>query len=200
LYVSYSTSLTTLARIQLKIADERGIKLLLASLSEEKDSNAPIDITFQCAICEILANCCERVKVRIMFRKTKGLVRVLKFLLIYQDFFDQYKKAVREADPYSYTSTHRRSASAPGTRPLTARSGATTPTRVPNTSRRGSSILRPDNLHNLNRKVGQKLIIIYNASRVLWKASKSSTLEFVFLTLRKKSRINSKNGGYSCVG
>jgi hypothetical protein len=155
--------------------------LLLTSLGDESDSSPP-DITFQCSVCEILANCCERVKVRKLFRKTKGLVRVLKFLLLYQGFFDSYKKAIKQADPNTYNqlqSGRPRGSVTPGRSNL---SSTGTPQTGRSSSRRGS-ILRLDNLQNVNRKLSQKLLIIYNASRVLWKASKSSTYRFKLLTM-----------------
>jgi hypothetical protein len=148
------------SRIQLRIADEVGIKLLLTAISiseiddaaggKSKARLSDDSITFQCLICEILANCCERVKVRKLFRKNQGLKLVLQFLTKHGNFFMSHDDAT--ARPRSNSR---------------GRSSTITSKKQPNQQNSASlSVAR-------RKRLNEELQIIYNASKVLWKAAKS---------------------------
>ncbi|KAG2373744.1 hypothetical protein C9374_011833 [Naegleria lovaniensis] len=108
--------------------------------------NKTSQITFLSLLTEVIANCCERIAVRRIIKKTKGIKKVLLFLLNNIGFFDGSGHAGVNIFDYF---------------------------RVKGSSQNRPFSLAAQNLQN--NKTPEALSIIHNCLRIIWSTSKSKS-------------------------
>ena len=105
-------------------------------------------ISFQKLVCEVIANCCERLAVRKIITKSKGIKKMFQFLYNCKGFFDGSSNS-----PVNIFE-HFRNKSMAISRPFSVASQALQ-----------------------NSTPSEALSIIYNSLRVIWTASKRSKFQ-----------------------
>ena len=123
-------------------------------------------VTFQSMICEIIANCCERIKVRSAMKQTKGVKKLIQFLDHIHGFFDGTCSSAHNVNIFEYL----RVSSIIESRPFS---------------------LAAQSQSNNNAR--EALSIIYNSWRAIWSTSKSSKYYVCHKSKSKKSQIKKKS-------
>lgn len=111
--------------------------------------NKTSQITFLSLLSEVIANCCERIAVRKIIKKTKGIKKVFLFLLNNIGFFDGSGQTA--VNIFDYFKTKNSSQNRP------------------------FSLAAQSLQHN---KTPEALAIIHNCLRIIWSTSKSSKYNF----------------------